>query len=173
LLVISSAERADGLTCSSGGLFRSAGEERLETQKRSGDAAQRPSKPSTVVVVDDDRETRQLLREVLERSGFRVLEAGSGLRLIGMLSVDRPDLILLDVMMSWVSGFELCRSLKQNPRFRHIPVCFISGRTDAASRREGIEAGAVDYFPKPLDVPRLIERARELTSRSPSPSPGA
>jgi CheY-like chemotaxis protein len=135
----------------------------VETNREVPAAGPEVTPRPTVVVVDDDRDTRVLLRELLETWGYRVLEAGSGLRLIRILSVDRPDLILLDVMMSWVSGFELCRALKQNPRFTAIPVCFISGRSDPGSVREGISAGAADYFAKPIDVERLRGRVQGLT----------
>jgi CheY-like chemotaxis protein len=80
----------------------------------------------TVAIVDDDRDMRETLKVVLEDEGFTVLHAPSGLRLIGILSVDRPDLILLDVRMAWVDGFALCRALKASPRFREIPICFLS-----------------------------------------------
>jgi len=66
------------------------------------------------------------------------------------------------VMMSWIDGFELCRAIKKNPTFGDIPVIFISARKSAEDERAGIEAGAVDYFPKPLDMDRLIARIREI-----------
>ncbi len=115
-----------------------------------------------VIVVDDDRETRSLLHDVLEESGYQVIEAQSGLRLISLLHVDRPDVILLDVMMSWIDGFELCRAIKKNPRLRDIPVVFMSGKSSPSDIERGLSCGAVDYFPKPLDLDRLLERVREL-----------
>src|SRR6266571_38019 len=101
-----------------------------------------------VTVVDDDREVRELLGERLGRLGYEVKVVSNGLRLVSTLHVDRPDLILLDVMMSWIDGFELCRSLKQNDEFRGIPVVFISGKTSSDDMEYGISCGAVDYFPK-------------------------
>ena len=117
-----------------------------------------------VAVVDDDREVRDTLRDVFEEEGFQVQLAPNGLRLVSALQVDRPDVILLDVMMSWIDGFELCRALKRNREFRDIPVVFISGKTSRADIDEGLAAGAVDYFPKPLDVTALIERVREIAA---------
>ena len=116
-----------------------------------------------VVIVDDDRETRELLQSALESRGYVVAQATSGLRLISHLHVDRPDVILLDVMMSWIDGFELCRAIKRNPEFRAIPVCFISGRSDPADIREGMECGAAAYFVKPLDTDELLDKIAELT----------
>jgi CheY-like chemotaxis protein len=109
-----------------------------------------------IIVVDDDRETRELLQILLELEGFEVKLAANGLRLISTLHVDRPDAILLDVMMSWIDGFELCRAIKRNPEFKDIPVFFISGRTEPADVSRGMEVGAAGYFPKPIDTARLI-----------------
>jgi DNA-binding response OmpR family regulator len=115
-----------------------------------------------VTIVDDDRDTREMMTLALELEGFEVTQAANGLRLISAMHVDRPDVILLDVMMSWIDGFELCRAIKKNPTFGDIPVVFISARKSPEDERTGREAGAVDYFTKPLDVDRLIERIRRL-----------
>lgn len=116
----------------------------------------------TIAVVDDDREIRELLEAALTHAGYDVKLAANGLRLISILHVDRPDLILLDIMMSWIDGLELCRALKQNREFGGIPVIFISGRTSPEDVQRGLGAGAVDYFPKPLDLERLLARVREV-----------
>jgi DNA-binding response OmpR family regulator len=121
--------------------------------------------PRKVVIVDDDRETRELLQAALEGRGYQVVTAQSGLRLISYLHVDRPDVILLDVMMSWIDGFELCRALKRNVDFGSIPVVFISGRSDGAAVREGLACGAAAYFPKPLDLDELLGKLDELSGR--------
>lgn len=115
-----------------------------------------------IAVVDDDREVREYLADVLRRSGYDVALAANGLRLISALQVDRPDLILLDVNMSWIDGFELCRALKKNPEWQKIPVMFISGRTTSADVEEGLACGAVGFFAKPIDGQALVDRVREL-----------
>lgn len=115
-----------------------------------------------VIIVDDDRETREMLTLALELEGFEISEAANGLRLISNLHVDRPDVILLDVMMSWIDGFELCRAIKQNDEFRNIPIVFLSARKGAEDVARGMEAGAADYFTKPVDIDRLAARLREL-----------
>jgi DNA-binding response OmpR family regulator len=120
-----------------------------------------PRKPK-VIIVDDDRDTREMLTLALELEGFEVGGAANGLRLISAMHVDRPDVILLDVMMSWIDGFELCRAIKKNEIFADIPVIFISARKSVEDERAGIEAGAVDYFTKPLDVDRLVARINEI-----------
>jgi DNA-binding response OmpR family regulator len=115
-----------------------------------------------IIIVDDDRDTRELLAMALETEGFEVASAANGLRLISSLQLRRPHLILLDVNMSWIDGFELCKAVKKNESFRDIPVIFVSGRGEPEDRRRGIEAGAADYFVKPLDITRLITRLRQL-----------
>src|SRR5260370_15942351 len=115
-----------------------------------------------VAVVDDDRDVREVLQTALAGQGYDVKLAANGLRLISTLHVDRPDLILLDVMMSWIDGFELCRAVKKNDEFRDIPVIFISAKKTANDIRTGLAAGASDYFSKPIDMERLLARIAAL-----------
>jgi DNA-binding response OmpR family regulator len=121
-----------------------------------------PEQRRKIVIVDDDRETREMLTLALELEGYVVEQAANGLRLISSLHVDRPDLILLDVMMSWIDGFELCRSIKKNDEFKDIPVIFISARKTGEDVQKGLGAGAADYFTKPVDIDRLSARIREI-----------
>jgi DNA-binding response OmpR family regulator len=115
-----------------------------------------------VTIVDDDRDTRELLAVALESEGFEVTAAANGLRLIASLQLNRPDVILLDVNMSWIDGFELCRAVKKNEIFRDIPVIFVSGRGSSEDLARGKEVGASAYFVKPLDLDALIARIRAL-----------
>ncbi len=115
-----------------------------------------------VAVVDDDREVLDYLTALLDRAGFDVAQASSGLRLVSTLQVDRPALILLDVNMSWIDGYELCRALKRNQAWRSIPVVFVSGRTAPEDVEEGMNAGGVGFFAKPIDGRALVARVREL-----------
>jgi DNA-binding response OmpR family regulator len=114
------------------------------------------------IIVDDDRETREMLALALQMDGFEVSQAANGLRLISNLHVDRPDVILLDVNLSWIDGFELCRAVKKNEEFKRLPVIFISARTASADVKKGLDAGAADYFTKPVDLRSLVARMREL-----------
>src|SRR5256885_10718883 len=112
-----------------------------------------------IIIVDDDRETREMLKMALELEGYEVTQAANGLRLISTLHVDRPDLILLDVMMSWIDGFELCRAVKKNEEFRDIPAIFISAKKTAGDIRTGLAAGGPGYLSQPhhndCPLPRL------------------
>ncbi len=111
-----------------------------------------------VVVVDDDRDIRDALEDALSEHGYSVQVVSDGLKLVGALAVDRPDVILLDVAMSWISGFDLCAAIKQNPGYRSIPVVFISARGSAEDVKQGLACGAEDYLTKPLDLDRLLAR---------------
>jgi DNA-binding response OmpR family regulator len=104
---------------------------------------------------------------VLHKAGYEVALAANGLRLVSALQVDRPDLILLDVNMSWIDGFELCRALKKNAEWAQIPVVFVSGRSAPADIEAGMACGAVDFFPKPIDGRALVARVRELVQPAP------
>ena len=128
-----------------------------------------PERKPKVIIVDDDRDTREMLTLALELESFDVGQAANGLRLISAMHVDCPDVILLDVMMSWIDGFELCRAIKKNPIFHDIPVIFISARKSAEDEHAGREAGAIDYFPKPLDMERLVGRIRDILAERGSP----
>src|SRR5688500_7605458 len=121
-----------------------------------------------VIIVDDDRETRDMLALALQMEGFEVSQAANGLRLISTLHVDRPDLILLDVNMSWFDGFELCRAVRKNEEFQAIPVVFVSARNSGADVKRGMEAGASDYFTKPVEITTLVARIRELIENPPA-----
>ena len=115
-----------------------------------------------IAVVDDDVEVRDYLSDGLTAAGYEVRVAANGLRLVSVLEVDPPDLILLDVVMKWVNGFDLCRALKRNPEFCDIPVVFVSARTGRRDIEHGLSCGAVDYIPKPIDVETLLQRIRAL-----------
>ncbi|MBX5482010.1 MAG: response regulator [Myxococcaceae bacterium] len=117
-----------------------------------------------VIIVDDDRETRNMLATLLQSEGFHVLQAANGLKLISILHADHPDVIVLDVNLSWIDGFELCRSVKANEEYRDIPVVFLSGRTSHEDVERGMSMGAVEYFRKPVDFEAFAARLREIVA---------
>jgi DNA-binding response OmpR family regulator len=117
----------------------------------------------TVAVVDDDREVRQALSDALSAAGFSVLLAPHALKLVSALEVDRPAVIVLDVVNSWIDGLGLCRALKRNQEYCEIPIVIVSGKSEPESIRAAFQAGAADYFLKPLDLTRLVARLGELT----------
>lgn len=121
------------------------------------------------IIVDDDRDTREMLASALELEGYQVTQAANGVKLISSLHLHRPDILLLDVNMSWIDGFELCRAVRRNAQFRELPVLFVSARNAQADVEAGLASGADGYFTKPVDLDALLGRMRELVER---PAPG-
>ncbi len=117
---------------------------------------------SHLLVVDDQPNSRMLLGDLLEGIGYRVSEAESGNQALQMLETFQPDLILLDVMMPGLDGFEVCRRIKANEETRLIPVVLITAASDRKNRVRGIEAGADDFLSKPFDESELLARVRSL-----------
>ena len=111
----------------------------------------------TVLVVDDDAVTVTILAHLLEAE-FDVLFASNGSEALTLAKTARPDLVLLDVMMSEMNGYEVCKRLKVDPDTADIPVIFITGLDDAQAESQGLEAGALDYVTKPFNA--AIVRAR-------------
>jgi putative two-component system response regulator len=96
-----------------------------------------------ILAVDDEASNLQLLRQILQ-DHYRLLFAKDGARALELARQENPDLVLLDVMMPGMSGYEVCASLKANPETAAIPVIFVTALTDTADELEGFEAGAVD-----------------------------
>src|SRR5262249_10500827 len=115
---------------------------------------------ATVLVVDDISANQKLLRETLEPEGYEVLLASDGATAIEVAEGANPDIILMDVQMHGMDGFETCRRLKQVEATRNIPVIFITAREDTASTVEGFRAGSVDYITKPFKAEEVVARVR-------------
>jgi DNA-binding response OmpR family regulator len=113
--------------------------------------------PKTVLVVDDDRPMRALCRASLEEAGFRVLEAAGGEEALESVRDERPDLILLDIMMPGISGWEVTSALLADRSTDQIPIIFISARRELADRVRAFGLGAQDYVTKPFDPTALAK----------------
>lgn len=114
---------------------------------------------ATVLLVDDESTNLQVLRHTLQ-ADYRLLFAKDGPTALDLVAKDRPDLILLDVMMPGMSGHEVCTTLKNNPDTRHIPIIFITALSEPNDERLGLELGAVDYIIKPFSPPIVQVRVR-------------
>ena len=113
---------------------------------------------ATILVVDDKPTNIKLLFDALKGSGYRTLAALDGEGAVRQAELARPDLILMDVMMGGIDGFEACRQLKKNPVTRDIPVVFMTARVETADKLEGFKAGGVDYLTKPLQHDEALAR---------------
>ena len=118
--------------------------------------------PAHILVVDDLEPNRRALEALLERDGHRVTVAEDGAQALDAVKLDRPDLVLLDIVMPEVDGYEVCRQLKTDPATRLIPVVLVTGLTDTDSRIRGLEAGADDFMAKPFIVPEMRARVSSL-----------
>lgn len=112
--------------------------------------------------MDDARENRTLLERLLSSRGYIVETAANGDAALECITKSAPDIVLLDVQMPGLDGFEVCRRIKTDPTTRLIPVVLITGLSDQRSRIEGIEAGADDFVNKPFDADELRARIRSL-----------
>lgn len=113
-----------------------------------------------VLVVDDTAANLEVVSQILEDAGCEVAVALSGDRALKLIQLQPPDLILLDVQMPGMNGFETCKQLKLNPNTRKIPVIFMTALSDMQSKLKGFDAGAVDYITKPFQAKELLVRVR-------------
>ncbi len=124
-----------------------------------------------VLIVDDEAPLRAVIREVLERAGYVPAEAINGLEALAQAAALRPDVILLEVRMRGLDGYEVCRRLKANPETRQIPVLFVTGMEDDELYHLATEAGAVAYLTKPFHLetlPAVIEAALATAEGQPA-----
>lgn len=124
------------------------------------------SEPATILIVDDEERNRKLLEVFMQAEGYRTLSVGNGRDAVAAATREQPDLILLDMMMPGMDGFDVARALKEEPALRSIPVIVVSSLDDAASRRRVISAGADDVIHKPVDRWELSQHVARLLKAS-------
>ncbi len=117
-------------------------------------------KGAKILIVDDTSENLNLLRKVLAKEGYELFVANSGEKAIKIATRAVPDLILLDVMMPVMDGFETCRRLKEDPTFKEVPVIFITAKNQTADMVEAFQAGGVDFINKPFRHEEVLVRVR-------------
>jgi DNA-binding response OmpR family regulator len=118
-----------------------------------------------VLVIDDEQSIRMLCRVNLAASGMEVLEAANGDEGLELARSERPDLVLLDVMMPGRDGWTVARALADDPETREIPIIFLTARADAADRRLGQRLGGVGYVVKPFDPVYIGELVEDVLAR--------
>ena len=138
---------------------------RYKNAADTADNARRMQRPDHVLVVDDDRDIRELLREYLEKNGLKVATAADGRQMRAALAAGPVDLIVLDLMLPGEDGLVLCRDLRANSAAA-IPILMLTARDDEADRILGLEMGADDYLPKPFAARELLARIRAVLRRT-------
>lgn len=118
--------------------------------------------PHTLLVIEDDETMRRALKRIFEDDGHRVISAADGTQLSAVLDDTPIDLIILDVGLPWINGFELAQLMKENEDLKHIPLVFVSGRTSEADIRRGFEVGADDFIKKPFDIDKIKKSINTL-----------
>jgi len=118
---------------------------------------------SKILIVDDDPTARETVVALLETENYQLELATDGFKALQMLEKLQPDLILLDVMMPGMDGFEVCRRIRATPQLAEVPIIILTALDDRASLLQGIESGADDFLHKPIDRQELIARVRTIT----------
>jgi len=116
--------------------------------------------PTRILVVDDDEATSFILQKRLGHAGYEVILADSVDQALELLSKQKPDLVMSDVMMPGASGYDLCRRIRESGELRNIPVILVSARDQVDAIVEGLDAGADDYLAKPFNPDELLARVR-------------
>ncbi|MBK9294251.1 MAG: response regulator [Oligoflexia bacterium] len=118
--------------------------------------------PKTILIVDDDETMRQALKRLFEGEGYRVRLAADGTQLSQVLEEGPIELIVLDIGLPWINGFELAKLLKENEELKKIPLVFISAKTSEFDVKRGFNVGADDYIKKPFDVDEVKNTVKTL-----------
>ena len=115
-----------------------------------------------ILISEDERDIRNLIAFTLEFAGYDVIATKDGQEAVEVIPVEMPDLILLDVRMPRMTGYEVCREIKENEDTKHIPVIFLSAKGQDAEIQEGIDAGAEEYLVKPFAPDDLLARVKAI-----------
>jgi two-component system aerobic respiration control protein ArcA len=116
----------------------------------------------TILIIEDDETIRAALKRVFESEGYRVMAAADGTQLSNVLDDAPVDLIMLDVGLPWINGFELAEMMKAHDDLCDIPLVFLSARTSDADVKRGFEVGADDYIKKPFDIEKVKRTVNTL-----------
>ena len=122
--------------------------------------------PMHILVVEDDRDIADLVAHYLQRAGWQSHTASAGDEALTYARAHAPDLIILDVMLPGLSGFDVCRTLRSDPSTADVPIIMLTARAEEADRVIGLELGADDYVSKPFSPNELVARIRALMRRS-------
>jgi len=111
----------------------------------------------TVLIIEDEEDAAELFAEMMRVNGFRVLKTSKSAPAISMMSKDKPDIVLLDIMMPEISGLDILRQMRRDPNLANIPVIVVTAKSMPADIKNGMEAGASTYLTKPVGFQELKE----------------
>lgn len=125
--------------------------------------------PKKILLVEDDQESAQLLKARLKSAGYEIGWAASGARGLKIARLSKPDLIILDVMLPDMDGYKICRLLKFDQKYQHIPIILLTGRQQKKDINLGRSVGADVYIVKPFDPEKLLNTVKNLMQKAPPP----
>jgi two-component system, cell cycle response regulator DivK len=120
----------------------------------------------TILVVEDQEDNRQILRDLLGSAGFRIIEAHDGAQALSVARTQRPDLILMDIQLPLVDGYEATRSIKREPELKHIPVIAVTSYALSGDEQRAREAGCDAYVAKPYSTRHLLAKIGQFLEQS-------
>ena len=127
------------------------------------------SAEKTIMIIEDEADAAELFAEMMRVSGFRVLKTLSSAPAISMMNAEKPDLVVLDIMMPGISGLDILREMREDPALAGIPVVIVSAKAMPADIRYGMEAGASTYLTKPVGFLELRDAVERALGNQPAP----
>ena len=118
-----------------------------------------------ILIAEDERDIRELVSYSLQYGGFKVVQATNGVEAVARAKAELPDLILMDVRMPKMTGYEACKQMKATPALRDIPVVFLSAKGQETEIQTGLEAGAEEYILKPFAPDELVKQVQAVLER--------
>ncbi len=120
---------------------------------------------SKILIVDDEKDIADLISYNLEREGFPTIKAFHGDKVLAIIKAQKPDLMILDLMLPGTNGLDICKGVRANPDIAHLPLIMLTAKSDEVDKIIGLEIGADDYITKPFSVKELIARVRTILRR--------
>ena len=136
------------------------------TTRAEGTGGEEAREDMQILIVEDQRATADMLRSYFETQGYSVATVGWGEDAIDFVEETIPDLVMLDIRLPDIDGYEVCRHLRTHERTKHVPIIFLTERREKSAKLRGLKLGAVDYITKPFDIQELRLRVRNVLQRS-------
>lgn len=124
------------------------------------------SEKKKILIVDDEKDLVSLVSLHMKMAGYEVLTASNGEKALAVAQEEKPDLIILDLMLPKIDGWEVCRRLRQDPEIKNVPVIMLTARAEIKDKLKGFEAGADDYVTKPFSPRELVSRVKRVLARA-------